>query len=107
MTNPLPDNLTFEQALTELERIVHELEDSQTGLEEALDRYEQGIGLIKHCYAQLRQAEQRILLLTGTDESGQPTLKPFEHSATAENPVRPPARGPGDPPIRRLPQNKD
>jgi exodeoxyribonuclease VII small subunit len=84
MSDALPDKLTFEQALAELERIVHDLEDSQTGLEDALARYEQGVGLIKHCYAQLRQAEQRILLLTGTDESGQPALKPFEHTATAE-----------------------
>jgi exodeoxyribonuclease VII small subunit len=84
MNNASPNNLSFEQALAELERIVHELEDSQTGLEDALGRYEQGVGLIKHCYAKLRQAEQRILLLTGTDDAGQPVLKPFEHTATAE-----------------------
>jgi exodeoxyribonuclease VII small subunit len=103
MNNPHPDPLTFEQALAELERIVHDLEDNQTGLEEALDRYERGVGLIKHCHAQLRQAEQRIQLLTAVDESGQPVLKPFEHTATAEqgtggrNQGRPPGaaiRGP-------------
>ncbi len=77
-------NVTFEQALAELERIVRELEDGQTGLEDALARYEQGVGLLKGCYEQLRQAEQRILLLTGVDDQGQPILKPFEHNATAE-----------------------
>jgi exodeoxyribonuclease VII small subunit len=84
MSDSPPDNLTFEQALTDLERIVRELEDGQTGLEEALARYETGIGLLKRCYSQLREAEQRILLLTGTDAEGRPVLQPFEHQATGE-----------------------
>ena len=79
-----PDNLTFEQALAELERIVRDLEDGQTGLEDALARYEAGVKLLKRCYAQLRQAEQRILLLTGTDEEGKPITQPFDHAATAD-----------------------
>jgi exodeoxyribonuclease VII small subunit len=88
MTNePLPDNLSFEESLIELERTVRELEDGRLGLEDALSSYERGVGLIKKCYNQLRQAEQRILLLTGTDEAGQPLLQPFKHEATA------PARG--------------
>jgi exodeoxyribonuclease VII small subunit len=79
---------SFEQALSELEEIVRDLEDGTTGLDEALARYEAGIGLLKQCYAQLRQAEQRIVQLTGTDEDGQPKLAPFEHSAAIE-PDRP------------------
>lgn len=78
------DNLTFEQALADLERIVHDLEDGAIGLEESLTRYEKGISLLKRCYGQLRQAEQRIQLLTGVDENDQPTARPFEHSATVE-----------------------
>jgi len=76
------DKMTFEAALAELEKIVRELEDGQTGLEESLARYEKGVSLLKKCYGQLRQAEQRILLLTGTDAEGQPMLQPFEHTAT-------------------------
>jgi exodeoxyribonuclease VII small subunit len=74
---------TFEESLLELDRMVRELEEGRLGLEDALARYEQGVGLIKHCYEQLRQAEQRILILTGTDEAGQPLLQPFRHEATA------------------------
>src|SRR5262245_16666692 len=86
MNDPPPDNeLTFEQALAELERILRELEDGQTSLEEALARYEQGVGLLKRCYGQLRLAEQRILLLTGEDPDGQPLTRPFEHAATLES----------------------
>ena len=74
---------TFEDSLLELERMVRELEDGQLGLEDALARYEQGVGLIKSCYQQLQHAEQRILLLTGVDEEQKPILQPFKHEATA------------------------
>ncbi|HZT82156.1 MAG TPA: exodeoxyribonuclease VII small subunit [Gemmataceae bacterium] len=97
MADTPTDNLTFEQALAELDRIVRELEDGQTSLEDALARYEQGVGLLKRCYGQLRQAEQRILQLTGVDEEGQPILRPFEHTATAE------AKGEARRPLRKDP----
>ncbi len=78
------DDLSFEAALTELEGIVRVLEDGETGLEQSLAQYERGVGLLKHCYGQLRQAEQRILLLTGEDGEGQPLTRPFEHSASLD-----------------------
>jgi exodeoxyribonuclease VII small subunit len=78
------DNRTFEQSLADLERVVRDLEDGQLGLEDALARYETGVGLLKRCYAQLQQAEQRILLLAGVDSSGAPITESFEHAATAE-----------------------
>lgn len=84
MTERGADNLKFEEALTELERIVRELEDGQTDLEQALARYEQGVGLLRRCYQQLQQAEQRILTLTGQTEEGAAILKPFAHAATAD-----------------------
>ncbi len=80
---------TFEESLLELERMVRELEDGRLGLEDALARYEQGVGLIKSCSQQLRQAEQRILQLTGVDEEQQPILQPFKHEATAMAKKRP------------------
>ncbi len=83
MSEPLQDAVCFEDALAELEQVVRDLEDGQIGLEQSLTRYERGIGLIKACYAQLRDAEQRILLLTGTDEDGKPILQPFQHAATS------------------------
>jgi exodeoxyribonuclease VII small subunit len=91
MSSSPPQDLSFEQALVELERIVRVLEDGQTSLEEALTRYEAGVGLLKRCYAQLGTAEQRIVMLTGTDESGKPVTRVFDHAAAtevAEKPVR-------------------
>jgi exodeoxyribonuclease VII small subunit len=74
---------TFEESLIELERLVRELEDGRLGLDEALSRYEQGVGLIKACHEHLSRAEQRILVLTGTDDNSQPVLQPFKHESTA------------------------
>jgi exodeoxyribonuclease VII small subunit len=84
MSDSTADNLSLEEALAELEQIVHVLEDGQTSLEDSLAQYERGVGLLKRCYAQLRQAEQRILLLTGEDSEGQPATRPFEHTAALE-----------------------
>jgi exodeoxyribonuclease VII small subunit len=84
MNDPPEEPLSFEEALAQLEQIVRELEDGQTGLEESLERYEAGVHLIKRCYQQLTKAEQRILLLTGVDRDGKPTTVPFEHEATGD-----------------------
>ena len=61
-----------------------ELEDGTTSLEDALTRYERGVGLLRQCYAQLRDAEQRVKLLAGLTESGSADLRPFEHTAAIE-----------------------
>ena len=81
MTAEPSDELTFEQALAQLDQVVRDLEDAQLGLDDSLARYEQGVRLIKLCHAHLQQAEQRIQLLTAV-EGGQPVLQPFKHEAT-------------------------
>ena len=78
------DPKTFEEALVEIENIVHDLEDGNTDLEQALKRYEQGVALLRRCHEQLRKVEQRIVELTGKDEAGNPVLKPFEHSSSVK-----------------------
>ena len=60
MDNNHQNKQTFEQALTQLEKIVSEVEQGEIGLEESIDKYEQGMKLIKHCRAILEQAEKRI-----------------------------------------------
>lgn len=78
------DSPTFEQALAELERILRNLEDGTTSLEESLAQYERGVGLLKGCYQQLRDAEQRIIKVGGVDAEGKPVLEPFEHTSSVE-----------------------
>ena len=81
---------TFEHSLAELEAIVHDLEDGQLGLAEALARYEQGVKHLKHCYALLTQAEQKIELLTGVADDGTPIAQSFV--ADGELPSKPATR---------------
>ena len=83
MTEPTPP-VRFEVALAELEKILRELEDGTTSLEDALSRYERGVGILKACYGQLRDAEQRIRQLTGVGEDGSPEFAAFEHAASVE-----------------------
>ena len=54
----------FEQALAELEAIVRRMEGSDVPLDEALQLYERGTFLIKHCQERLDTAEQKIEQLT-------------------------------------------
>lgn len=68
---------TFEQALEQLEGIVHQLEEGEIGLAEALGHYEKGIGLLKQCYGLLERAERRIELLSGVDAAGNPITQPL------------------------------
>lgn len=58
----------FEQALEQLERIVHDIESGQVTLEQSLEQYERGTKLIRHCRSILDRAEMRIKTLTAGPE---------------------------------------
>lgn len=68
MTNAkVPDDIKamkFEDALAELEKIVQKLEQGQVKLDEAIDAYERGAALKKHCEARLAEAQARIEKIT-------------------------------------------
>jgi exodeoxyribonuclease VII small subunit len=55
---------SFEDALTELEQILADIEAGQVGLEESLARFERGTFLIQHCRGVLGTAEKQIELLS-------------------------------------------
>ena len=55
-----PDDLTFEQALAELEAIVSQLESGQTALDRSIELYERGEKLKNRCETLLKAAEARI-----------------------------------------------
>ncbi len=52
--------LSFEEALQELERIVRRLEEGKGRLDEAIQSYERGTLLKKHCEAKLREAQAKV-----------------------------------------------
>ena len=66
------DELSFEDALKELEGIVGKLESGKLGLEDSLAQYEQGVRHLKQCYQLLEHAERRIELVNGLDAAGNP-----------------------------------
>lgn len=56
--------LKFEVALAELETIVGEMENADLPLEKLIERYEQGMRLVKICGDKLADAEQKVEILT-------------------------------------------
>ena len=70
--------MTFEQAMSELERIVTELEKGDVPLEDSISLYEKGAELKKRCETKLKEAEQKVAAIT-LDEDGSVTgTKPIE-----------------------------
>jgi len=51
---------TFDEALKQLEKIISEVEEGKIGLEESIDKHEQGMKLIQYCRSILQKAEERI-----------------------------------------------
>ncbi len=53
-------NPTFEESLTELEKIVNQLEQGDVPLEEALSAFKKGMELSKQCQDTLTKAEKTL-----------------------------------------------
>ena len=54
------DKMSFEEALAELEGIVHQLEAGDVELEKSIAIYERGAALKAHCEARLKSAELKV-----------------------------------------------
>ncbi len=52
--------LSFEDALSELETIVRQLEDGKGELDQAIKTYERGARLKRHCEAKLQEAQIKV-----------------------------------------------
>jgi len=52
--------LSFEDALAQLEGIVRNLEGGDSALDDAIASYERGAALKRHCESKLRQAQARV-----------------------------------------------
>lgn len=71
------DTLSFEQAFEQLEAAIEALQDGQMPLERALNYYEEGMKLARHCSELLEKAELRVQQLRVTSD-GMHVLEPFE-----------------------------
>ena len=67
---------TFEQSMKKLEQIVQELESEDLPLEEAMQKFEEGIKLSRLCSEKLDETEKKITLLL-QDQKGNVSEKPF------------------------------
>lgn len=69
------EELSYEEALTELEAIVASLEDEQNPLEESMRLFERGQALAAHCSALLESAQLKVQKLAGE------MVTPFEEES--------------------------
>ena len=65
MANTANTPTSFESAIAELESIVQAMETGSITLEQALEHYQRGTGLLKYCQETLQAAEQRVQQLEG------------------------------------------
>ena len=71
--------LGFEGAMQQLEELVHRLEEGSLPLDESIQSFEQGMGLVRYCAGELRRAEKRVQELT--EEAGRLRLTDFTPEA--------------------------
>lgn len=75
----VPESLSFEQALDELDALVRRMESGQLSLDESITAYRRGAELARYCQSKLANAEQEIKRLEGD------LLKPLDVSALKMN----------------------
>ena len=76
MSEKAKNELSFEQGLERLEKIVQELEKGDLALERALELFEEGMKLSANCRKKLEEAENRVeILLKKID--GKMAAEPF------------------------------
>lgn len=59
---------SFEEAITELEYIVNEMEKGELTLEESIEFFQRGIELSKYCSKRLDEIEKKISVLIEDEE---------------------------------------
>lgn len=78
MTETPVEEMSFETAMAELEKVVGQLERGDVALEESISLYERGAALKKRCEAKLNEAQEKVAAIT-LDADGQPKgTEPFE-----------------------------
>lgn len=73
--------MKFEDALKKLETVVGELESGDLALDVSLEKYEEGVKLIRLCQKKLGEARKRIEILVKTKE-GKIKIEPFEDESS-------------------------
>ena len=78
MTETPVSEMTFEDAMRELESVVDQLERGDVALDASIALYERGAALKKRCEEELKRAEEKVAAIT-LDADGAPAgTKPVE-----------------------------
>jgi exodeoxyribonuclease VII small subunit len=85
-TNPESPLPTFDQRLQRLEAIVAELEQGGLALEPSIERYQEGVGLLRECRGVLAGLERRVEELTAQGGLEPLAGDPDAHGAGPERP---------------------
>ncbi len=64
----MKEELSFEQAMTNLEKIAEELENDDLDLDTSVKKFEEGMELSKKCNEILQKAEKKITILIDGEE---------------------------------------
>ena len=72
MSDKQVSEMSFEEAMAELERVVNQLERGDVPLEDSIKLYERGAALNKRCEEKLKEAEEKVAAIT-LDGNGNPT----------------------------------
>ncbi len=73
--------MTFEDSMTQLEKIVEDLEAGDLPLETAIKKFEEGVRLSKFCLDKLDETEKKVTLLL-QDQNGKVKETPFSVNDT-------------------------
>ena len=66
------EEMNFETAMAELEKVLGQLERGDVALDESIALYERGAKLKARCEAKLKEAEEKVAAIT-LDGDGNPT----------------------------------
>lgn len=78
MTETPVDEMNFETAMAELEKVLGQLEGGDVALDESIALYERGAKLKARCEKKLKEAEEKVAAIT-LDGDGNPSgVKPLD-----------------------------
>jgi exodeoxyribonuclease VII small subunit len=78
MADKTVEEMTFEEAIRELEQVVGKLERGDVALEESISLYERGAALKARCEAKLKDAEEKVAKLTLTPDGTPKGTEPLD-----------------------------
>ena len=63
----MTDKFNFNKGLLQLEEIINKMESGELSLEDSLKYFEEGVKIHRQCHTALTDAEQRISVLSDSD----------------------------------------